>query len=252
MADDSPAADDGQNEVITAVIVNSTFPNVDDKAGNPTNPADSNNTWHADRGYGRIDAFRAYELLSAPEVVPDVNITAQKGWAYAGMSNNGQHNYFISAQKNHRLLLTVAWNRKVTKSGSDVYSQENDPKFNLNLTIKDPCDLTLYNDTFAPDNLKKVDLLLPADGLYEIILENSSNKSRSYALAFEKSPPLTGDFQLDYAVDTLDLAVLAGQWLMEQPDLEANLAGDDAVNMADFAEFAGNWLKIDPAYYLQP
>lgn len=251
-ADDSPDANDGQNEVITAVIVNSTFPNVDDKAGNSTNPADSNNTWHADRGYGRIDAFRAYELLSASEVVPDVNITAQKGWAYTEMLNNDQHSYFISVQKNHRLLLTVAWNREVTKGRFGNYSQESSPKFNLNLTIKDPCDLTLYSGTSAPDNLKKVDLLLPADGLYEIILENNSDKSRSYALAFEKLPPLTGDFQPDYVVDRLDLAVLAEQWLMEQPNLEANLAGDDAVDMADFAEFAGNWLKTDPAYYSQP
>jgi len=252
LAGDSPDANDNRNDVIKAVIVNSAFPNVNDKAGQQTNPADPDNTWHCDRGYGRVDAMRAYELLSSPQIARDVNTAAQRGWAYADMTNNDRHNYFITAQKNHRLVLTVTWNREVTKSKSGIYSRESDPKFNLSLTIKDPCDLIFYSGTSAPDNLKKVDLLLAVDGVYEIILENTSDKSRGYALAFEKLPPLTADFQPDYIVDRLDLAVLAGQWLLTGPGLEANLAGTDTVNLLDFAVLADNWLKSNAAYYFQP
>ena len=60
LADDTNDPNDGHNEVIRAVIVNSTFPNIKDKFGNPTNPADPNKTWDPNRGYGRIDALRAY------------------------------------------------------------------------------------------------------------------------------------------------------------------------------------------------
>ena len=56
LADDTNEPNDGHNEVIRAVIVNSTFPNIKDKSGNSTNPADPNNTWHRHRGYGRLDA----------------------------------------------------------------------------------------------------------------------------------------------------------------------------------------------------
>ena len=81
-ADGTGDPDDNQSEVIKVVIVNSAFGNINDKGGNPTYPADPNNTWHSDRGYGRIDALRAYELLSADKVAEGADITQARGWAY--------------------------------------------------------------------------------------------------------------------------------------------------------------------------
>src|SRR5690606_907585 len=67
--DSTPITNDGRNEVIKAVIVNSAFANIRDKAGNPTiAPADADWPWQTDRGYGRLDALRAFETLSAPQI----------------------------------------------------------------------------------------------------------------------------------------------------------------------------------------
>jgi len=249
VADETGDPDDNQSEVIKAVIVNSTFPNINDKSDNPTNPADPNNTWHDERGYGRIDALRAYELLSADKVAEGTDITQVKGWAYDTMTGYEQHTYSVLGTRNDRLVLTVTWNRRIDRKGP-TYSEEDAPKFNLDLTIKDPCDAIIFAETAALDNLEKVDLLLAADGTYDIILENTTSKTRDYGLAFELLEPLVYDFEpIDYIVDTGDLLVIAWQWLAEGADLEADLTGNGVVNLEDFAEFALHWLEIDPAYY---
>jgi hypothetical protein len=248
-ADETVGLDDNQSEVIKAVIVNSTFPNINDKDNNPTNPADPNNTWHGDRGYGRIDALRAYELLSADKVAEGVDITQQKGWAYDTMAGYGQHSYSIHGGRNERLVLTVTWHREITRDGL-VFTQEVAPKFNLDLTIKDPNGIIIFSEANTLDNLEKVDVLLAKSGMYEIALGNPTGKSRDYGLAFELLEPLEYDFEpIDYIVDTGDLLVIAGEWLLEGPSLEADLTGDEVVNLEDFAEFAGHWLDVNPAYY---
>lgn len=248
-ADETGEADDKESEVIKAVIVNSTFPNINDKDNNPTNPADPNNTWHDDRGYGRIDALRAYELLSAEKVTEGVDITQQKGWAYDTMVGYDQHTYSVLGTKNHRLVLTVTWHRQITKTGP-TYNEEGAPKFNLDLTIKDPNGIVIFSEANTLDNLEKVDLLLAKDGMYEITLDNTTDKSRDYGLAFELLEPLVYDFEpIDYIVDTGDLLVMAWQWLLEGAELEADLTGDEVVNLEDFAEFYKHWLQIDPAYH---
>lgn len=248
-ADETGDPDDNRSEVIKAVIVNSTFPNINDKDNNPTNPADPNNTWHGDRGYGRIDALRAYELLSADKVAEGADITRQKGWAYDTMTGYGQHSYSIQGARNERLVLTVTWHREITRDGL-VFTIEEAPKFNLDLTIKDPNGAVIFSETGTLDNLEKVDLLLEKDGMYDVTLANTTSKSRDYALAFELLEPLTYDFEpIDYIVDTGDLLVIARQWLLEGSRLEADLTGDEIVNLEDFAEFAKHWLEFDPAYY---
>ncbi|MHC4721436.1 MAG: S8 family serine peptidase [Planctomycetota bacterium] len=248
-ADETSDANDNQSEVIKAVIVNSAFGNINDKSDNPTNPADPNNTWHGDRGYGRIDALRAYELLSSDKVAEGADITQTKGWAYDTMTPFGEHTYSILGVRNERLVLTVTWHRQINRDGY-TFTEEGAPKFNLDLTIKDPNGVVIFSETNTLDNLEKVDLLLEKDGMYEVTLENTTNKSRDYALAFELLEPLVYDFEpIDYIVDTGDLQVMGQQWLLEEPDLEANLIGADIVNLEDFAEFAGHWLDIDPAYY---
>ncbi len=55
---------------------------------------------------------------------------------------------------------------------------------------------------------------------------------------------LPEDFDKDCFVDVNDLGVLAGQWLVEQPDYSFDLFGDDKdiVNFSDYAVFADSWL----------
>lgn len=247
LADDTNDPNDGHNEVIRAVIVNSTFPNIKDKSGNSTNPADPNNTWHPDRGYGRIDALRAYQTLDTNAITQGELTTQEKGWAYTTMTDsNEEDSYLIYGEKNERLVLTVTWNRLIDSN----YAEET-PKFNLNLTIKDPNSLTIFSDPNTLNNLKKVDLLLPRDGVYKIVLKNTTDKkNRNYALAFELLSPIPGDFEpIDYIVDYNDMATFTEQWLLEGESLEADLFNDGIVNLSDFAEFANHWLQTDSRYY---
>lgn len=248
-ADETGDPDDNKSEVIKAVIVNSTFPNINDKDNNPTNPADPNNTWHGDRGYGRIDALRAYELLSADKVAEGASITQLKGWAYDTMTGTEQHTYWIEGRRNERLVLTVTWHRRIDKRGPK-YTEEESPKFNINLTIKDPNGIIIFSEANTLDNLEKADLLLEKDGMYEITLENTTSKSRDYGLAFELIEPLVYDFEpIDYIVDTADLLVIASRWLQEGAGLVADLTGDQRVNLEDSAQFALHWLDINLAYH---
>jgi hypothetical protein len=251
LADDTNDPNDEHNEVIRAVIVNSTFPNIKDKFGNSTNPADPNNTWQRDRGYGRLDALRAYELLDSNQVHTDVNITQEKGWAYTTMTSSYENDsYLIYGEKNERLVLTVTWNRLVSMDVHGNYNEESAPKFNLNLTIKDPNGQIIFSEPNMPDNLEKVDLLLPGNGIYEVVVKNTTTKTnRSYALAFELLSPIPGDFNIDYIVDYNDMAILAQQWLLKGENLEADLNNDNTVNLFDFAEFASYWLQTDDRYY---
>ena len=94
LADNTPGPNDNKSEVIKAVIVNSTMPNVNDKADSSTNPADSDNTWNEDRGYGRLDVLRAYQTLDTIEVEPDISITQDRGWGF-GRLTQSQTNGFI-------------------------------------------------------------------------------------------------------------------------------------------------------------
>jgi len=254
-ADSTTEPNDGQNEVIKAVIVNSTFPNIDSNAGNPTNPADPNNTWHYQRGYGRIDALRAYQTLYADRISRDTTVAADAGWAYDTMANSATHSYIITGGKNERLVLTVTWNRAVTRTRKHPswpweYKDEEPNKFNIDVTIKDPCNTVVYSENDANNNLIKVDMPLELTGEYEITLTNTTSKTRGYAMAFERLAPLTGDFNIDYIVDELDLRQMAFDWLTAGPDTDiVPDEPDGIVNWLDFVQFADNWLKIEPKYY---
>jgi len=251
-AEQTENPNDGCSEVIRAVIVNSAFPNIQDRYGNTTNPANSNNTWHPDRGYGRIDAFRAYQLLSSEQISKDTPIEQFKGWNYALVNNSSQQdNYFIAGSKNQRLVLTVTWNRKINRSGPFNYSEDT-PKFNLNLTIKCSDGTVIFAESDSNNNLKKVDLLLPADDTYTINLTNPGiNQSRYYGLAFELIPPVPADLNLDYIVDANDLDLLKKNWLLNNPIIDEMLFEDGIINLKDFAVLADSWQLFDPAYYQQ-
>ena len=244
-ANQTADANDSHNEVIKAVIVNSTFPNIQNKAGNPTNPAEPNNVWHRERGYGRIDALRAYQTLSAGRISRDATVTAPAGWAYDTIGSHATHNYFLAGRKNERLVLTVTWNRVINKVDS-TYNVDL-PRFNLDVTIKNSSGGAIFSETDDVNNLEKIDLLLPADGNYTVSLKNTTSKSHDYGLAFEILLPMTGDFNIDYIVDESDLRQMALDWLTTEPDTD--IIADGMVNWLDFAEFADSWLKIELKYY---
>ncbi len=270
-ADSTPSADDGHNQLIRAVIVNSVFPNIDDKPGSQTNPADPNNTWHPDRGYGGIDALRAYELLDSNEVVPDVNIDQQRGWGFGTVGPGQQQTYKIKIAKQCRLIATLVWNRRVEwidekrgvppRTNEIIEPGELHPYLaNLDMLVYPPDEADpIFNEQLfglnPGDNLEKCDLLISAPGEYDVVIANSSgnDETAAYGLAFELHSLLVGDFvPIDYKVDGEDLMTLAQDWLADEFDSEAALVPDGIVNFRDFAVFAGNWLQIDAAYYQQP
>jgi len=267
LADDSGEPNDGYNEVIKAVIVNSTFPNILDELGNPTNPADPNNTWDPNRGYGRIDALRAYETLAADRIHNGQETDELKGWAFDTVDPNGHpndvHNYKISTLKGERLLVTLTWNRRVEwtdkNQNGKINTDELEPNLaNLDLIVYEPNNSepifseSIYN--LEPnDNLEKCDLSVNKTGDYTVkVINKSATETVSYGLAFEVLVPIPGDFYpADYIVDYSDMATVAQQWLLEGENLEADLFDDDnnIVNLPDFAEFANYWLETDARYY---
>ena len=249
LADDTNEPDDGHNEVIKAVIVNSAFGNIDDKSGVTTNPADPNNVWHPDRGYGRVDALRAYQLLISARINMDTVVASEKGWAYATISGDGNDVYNITGFKNHRLVFTVTWNRQINKNGP-IYSDESSPKFNLDVTIKDPNGQILFAKTDIVNNLEKVEIILPTDGIYQVHLKNTTSKdNRSYGLAFEILEPIIGDLDIDYIVDEADLGEFISQWLLLGGDISADIYVDGRIDLLDFSRLVANWLEIDERYY---
>jgi len=233
-ADTTTEPDDGKSEVIKAVIVNSTFPNILAKNGSWTDPA--NTTWHPERGYGRLDTLRAYQTLAAGKVVPG-SLTQQKGWAYRSFKekNAFTEQYAISGSKNQRLITTLTWHRKVSQS---LIPESN--SLNISLTIYDPQGQQVISLTGGKDNLRKADILLQQDGIYEVRISKSSilwgqATTRYYALAFELLDPLEGDWNTDYKVDLGDLTLLWDCWL-EGCALDA------------FELLSAHWLAIDARY----
>lgn len=234
--------DDNRNEVIKAVIVNSAFPNILDKDGNSTVAdleSESDWPWNTDRGYGRIDAKRAYETLSSPKVTHSININQPSGWTYRSFGYIWfTDSYWIYGTKNSRLVVTMNWNRYIDSN----YNPESTP-LNMDMDIFDPLGASVFSehldDTNPPiyNNLRKADILLKQDGYYEVKIENTIRKSnRAYALAFEVLPPLEGDYDTNYIINNADFAMLAEQWLT-------------FANLSDLLVLAGQWLNYDPRYY---
>jgi Subtilase family len=245
LADNTPEVNDNKNVVLKAVIVNSTYSNINDKSDNPTTGL----VWHNQRGYGRLDALGAYELLNSGKISKGIAVNQPKGWAYALMTLNYQNDtYLITGKKNQMLLLTTTWNRKITKSGS-VYTAQTG--FNIDVSVENPLGNMIFSETDSLNNLEKTELLLDMDGVYEIIIENKTTIARDYGLAFELIDPLVGDFEpINHAVDLDDLVKLAEDWGLTGSGLETDLKPDGVIDYLDFAIFAQNWLEINPAYYI--
>jgi hypothetical protein len=259
-ADTSPEANDNQNEVIKAVIVNSTFPNIIDKSGTATTGL----TWQADRGYGRIDANRAYDILSSPQIAPSSSTGNSKGWAFDSVASGQQDSYTIQGIKNERLAVTLTWNRRVVwtdeKTGwprryNDIIDEgELTPYLaNLDLEIRDPDGILISPTASGIDNLEKFDLLLTKTGDYEIrVIYQIGSESADYALAFEVLPPLVADFNVDYVVDIDDLLEFVPYWLNMDCTGDCfpyDLSSNGTIDLSDFSIFAQQWLDYDNRYY---
>lgn len=252
-------SDDNKSTVIKAVMVNSTFPNIKTETGQIT----TGQTWNAQRGYGRVDAMRAYQLLSRPKVAKNTTLTQTAGWSYQYVSQSNQvDTYWIHGNKNQRLVLTATWHRaarRVGPSSSSVYEDETLPKFNLNLNIYDPQNNLVFSDADTLNNLRKADIVLPGQGYYKVQLNsNQFATGRYYAIAYELLEPLEGDFNIDSIVDTMDLTALADSWLadncanLSQPCFWLDLSADGQIDFQDMAILTAEWLTIDPRYYPVP
>ena len=265
-ANSTSDTDDNQNVVIKAVIVNSAFPNIRDKTGTSTVDqleSEPDWPWNEDRGYGRLDAKRAYDTLISPKIVPGVSTGNPSGWAYDAVASGQQDNFTVSGLKNERLLVTLTWNRRVVWDdqqrgpGSGIIEEGELEGFlaNLDLAIYDPDGLLISPVSSTVDNLEKVDLLLTKTGDYEIrVVNQSGSESANYGLAFELLPSLEADFNIDYVVDSSDLAHWAQFWL-ESGCIDStscdlyDLIDNDIIDLGDFSRFANQWLDFDSRYY---
>ena len=253
LADDTAGPNDNQSEVIKAVLVNSAMPNVNNKAGVGTNPADSNNTWQKDRGYGRLDVLRAYQTLDTNEVEPDVNIVQDRGWGYGRLEQEQTNVYKISVSARCRLIATIDWQRRVAWIGNTLIGYLAD----LDMTVRGPNEpnLLFSEDLFGLDpnnNLVKCDLLILSPGDYTIDIANDSTNGETadYGFAFELHPIMPGDLpQADYIVNFLDFSSLAQDWLAEDSPLDLLLEPNGVIDFGDLSVLAQDWLQIDPCYY---
>jgi hypothetical protein len=262
LADTTPGPNDNNSVVIKAVIVNSTMPNIEDKTGAETNPADSNDTWQADRGYGRLDCLRAYQLLDTNEVEPGTTTTQDKGWGLGQIGQGVSNVYTIHIPTRCRLIATTTWQRRMLWNDNDsdgnVDPGELTPYLaNLDMTVKGPNEPNaIFNKAMfgydESDNLIKCDLLILTPGDYTIEISNNSttDETANYGFAFELHPIMAGDLpQVDYIVDYNDLSTLTADWLSEVSPLDSLLSPNGIIDFADFAILAQDWLQIDPFYY---
>jgi hypothetical protein len=261
LADQTTETNDGHSVVIRAVIVNSTFPNIRDRNSNSTNPRDPNNVWHEQRGYGRIDGLRAYNLLASDRVFSGTSIGEQKGWAYARLSPGQEHSYPVNIpKKDYRLVATMTYDRRVEWTdtwpfeGKIDEGELNPYLADIDMEVFAPNDVNaVFNEELAgldpKDNLEKCDLLCESAGQYNIRIKNNSANGEiaSYGFAFELIAPLVADFNIDYVVDKNDLGILTQDWL--QSGSEADVTGDGNVNLRDFAVFAANYGSSNPLYH---
>jgi hypothetical protein len=250
LADTTAGPNDNNSVVIKAVLVNAAMPNVNNKAGVSTNPADSNNTWQADRGYGQLDCLRAYQTLDTNEVEPGTIITQDRGWGYGKIAKGQSNTYTIHIAQRCRLIATTTWQRRVDSNLTAYLA-------NLDMTVYSPYEPNAifskaqfgYDES---DNLIKCDLLILTPGNYTIKISNNSTTSETanYGFAFELHPIMAGDLpQVDYIVDYNDLLTLTADWLSDTSPLDSLLSPNGVIDFADFAILAQAWLQIDPFYY---
>lgn len=174
---------DDKSLTIKAVLVNSADPNLLGKSNLLTRPDE--NVWHPHRGFGRIDAARAFALLNAERILPDLTVAAHSGWAFEMLDFNARQSYHIEARKGQRLAVTLVWHRKLFRDSALSYVEEA-PRLNLSLEVRSPNGTILFSESETENNLRKANLILPQDGRYTLLVRNQTyQQNREYALAFQ-------------------------------------------------------------------
>ena len=165
-------------------MVNSTFVELTDKNGGTSASVNAVSTWNPDYGYGRLDAWRAYQTLLAGQIIQDKLTQRRMGWAYDTMPQNSEHVYRLSGHQNQQLVTTVTWHRKLIQLSSARFLDA--PAFYLNLKIISPAGKVMVFEIGDQNNLMKTDYLLSEDGEYKIVLQNpTQTDGRDYGMAFE-------------------------------------------------------------------
>lgn len=180
----STTKNDDKTEVIKAVIINSAA-HIPPETGNHTGRwPDSISAWKPDSGYGKLNAFKAYQTLTAGPVSLDVPAEQYTGWAYGVIGKNKSHEYKIRGTKGQQLIVTITWHRKIQKIGNKYFDAPN--RFYLDLKILSPSDKMITFETAGRNNLIKIDQFLKEDGIYTISLKNPTlAKDHDYGMAFD-------------------------------------------------------------------
>lgn len=241
----SPNPFDHHPEVLRAVMITSAFPNIYDKDGNST----VNQVYHHQRGYGRLDAYNSWKILNASQVTKNSIISSKKGWAREQIPYLQTHTYFLKIKEKQRLVLSLAWDRRIEKSG-DTYIPHDVP---LDITFYiTTSSLPLYRIESGQNNNMKLDLLFLQNGTYMFqIVNRSPQENTTYGLAFDIIDPLPGDVaEASYVVDVNDISCLWKNWMkFPAGENELDLYKDFRIDMRDFSSFSKLWLSHNPAYY---
>ncbi|OHB51660.1 MAG: hypothetical protein A2Y12_02150 [Planctomycetes bacterium GWF2_42_9] len=137
------------------------------------------------------------------------------------------------------LCNTISWN---SVPNADTYYAEysNDSTFNV---------VEVNTGWIADANYQFCSLINGQAYWYRVKAKNNFfNIESDWSNAVSSRQCATiGDFQPDCIVDSLDLAVIADQWLISEGDLTGDIApqpdGDGTVNFLDISEFALHWMQ---------
>ncbi len=246
-ADSSPNPYDHHPEVLRAVMLTSAFPNINDKDGNST----VNEIYHFQRGYGRLNAYHAWQILNTSQISKNSIIDAQRGWAREHIRWYDTHTYFFRIKKKQRLVLSLAWDRRIEKNGDTYLPFNTELELTCYVTTSS---LPLYRQSSLQNNTLKIDLLFLQAGTYMIKVANKSFlEETDYAMAFEVIDPLPGDVaESSYVVDLNDLSCLWKSWMKFPAEQDIDLYKDFKIDMKDYSSFSKLWLSNNPAYYCPP
>jgi hypothetical protein len=191
LADKTPEPNDNRNVVIKAAIINTTHTNVFDKGGRPTDPNEGVLVWHPDRGFGRVDALAACNIIKAGPFRRNTVVNLTQGWTYDAVGPKTEHIYKIAARKGQRLACTVTWNRKVLwhddRSRGFVDRgelQAVSTKLAVSISGAGLFRTSTEPDISKPnDNVVKFDIIIPQDGQFTLSIKYSKGDGSSIPYA---------------------------------------------------------------------
>ncbi|MHC4500262.1 MAG: S8 family serine peptidase, partial [Planctomycetota bacterium] len=252
------------HRVIKAIIMNSGVKAKDADgspwSNSPTQPLDD------EQGTGILAISRVHAMYAAGEQPPkaaavpgydfgEVTMTVDD-WPMVGrvVYRFGQLQTADSG-----INITLVWDRHtfwndtngngLIDAADSFFTSSNDCQDNLDIVLyRNGIEIATSRSTV--DNIEHISLTGLQLGQYELHVERltvpNSGDSEEYAIAWYSdglwSTPILGDLDNDSDVDTEDLAVFIGQWLLQK--LPADVApdgGDGIANFLDWADFASGW-----------